>query len=80
VQPRASEILARASQPPDGAFTVELAGGAYNAEWFDPVNGTTVFAGDSDGGDRREFKAPFDGAAVFYLNSRANGPIWWIVR
>lgn len=57
-----------------GAVTVDLSAGKGDlaVEWFDPDRGKTVAAGDkASGGARREFKAPFAGAAVLYL-VRAN--------
>ena len=57
-------------QPDSGEFTVELAAGTYNYEWFNPVSGTRVAGGalTSKGGSR-SFSAPFAGDAVLYLKS-----------
>ena len=61
--------------PAGGTVTVDLsaAKGELAVEWFDPNRGTAAAAGAARGGARREFKAPFAGAAVLYL-VRANGP------
>ncbi|MEX2141363.1 MAG: DUF6298 domain-containing protein [Pirellulales bacterium] len=58
-----------AYQPRDGVFTVELADGIYTAEWSDPIRDQTMSAGNVNGGGDREFKPPFEGAAVLYLKS-----------
>jgi hypothetical protein len=55
-------------QPSSGAFTVDLAGGAYDYEWFNPALSEIAQSGviASVGGNQR-FIAPFDGDAVLYL-------------
>ncbi|MGA9207281.1 MAG: hypothetical protein WB347_05745, partial [Terriglobales bacterium] len=57
-------------QPDSGEFTVELAAGTYNFEWFSPVAGTRVAAGAlvSEGGPR-SFSAPFAGDAILYIKT-----------
>jgi hypothetical protein len=61
--------------PAGGRVTVDLsaAKGDLAVEWFDPDKGKAVAAGPARGGARREFKAPFAGAAVLHL-TRAKGP------
>jgi len=54
-------------QPRDGEVTVELASGDYAVEWFDPRENKAMRAGNVNGGDRREFTPPFEGASVLYL-------------
>ena len=55
--------------PEGGAVTVDLsaATGELITEWFNPATGKAVPGDPSRGGGRREFKAPFIGAAVLYL-------------
>jgi hypothetical protein len=55
--------------PAGGAVTVDLsaAKGELAVEWFDPVKEKKVAASAVRGGARREFKAPFPGAAVLHL-------------
>jgi hypothetical protein len=58
-------------QPKSGeGFSVELRAGAYYYEWFDPAEGAAVGEGriDSRGG-AQQFKAPFEGEAVLYLET-----------
>lgn len=57
--------------PLGGTVTVDLsaAKGEMTVEWFDAPNGKTVGAANVKGGDRRGFRAPFEGAAVLYLKS-----------
>lgn len=62
-------------QPKGGeGFSLELCAGVYHYEWFDPAKSTVVGDGriDSRGGVL-QFKAPFEGEAVLYLET-ANGP------
>jgi hypothetical protein len=58
-------------QPRSGAqFSVELAPGSYEVEWFSPADGKTA-RGESiktPGGEHR-FKAPFEHDAVLYLKT-----------
>jgi hypothetical protein len=55
--------------PAGGEVTVDLsaAKGELAVEWFDPSKGEAAAAGTARGGARREFRAPFPGAAVLYL-------------
>lgn len=52
-------------------FSVELNGGTYRYEWFDPAKGVTASDGSiiSSGG-AQTFKPPFDGDAVLYLTAQ----------
>jgi hypothetical protein len=52
-------------------FTVSLAAGSYDFEWFDPAAGTVAATGafSAPRGDRA-FAAPFDGEAVLYIKGR----------
>jgi hypothetical protein len=58
--------------PEGGSFTVDLspAKGKLAVEWFDPTKDKTVPSGLVAGGQRREFQAPFPGAAVLYLHGQ----------
>ncbi len=58
--------------PAGGEATVDVtgAGGALQAEWIHPVEGTLQRGEDVPGGDRRSLKAPFAGAAVLHLRRR----------
>ena len=59
-------------QPKTGeAFSVELKAGTYQFEWFDPAKGASAGSGriESTGG-AQQFKAPFEGDAVFYLKAQ----------
>ena len=57
--------------PEGGALTVDLsaAKGELAAEWFDPKADKATPAARVAGGGRREVAAPFDGAAVLYLQA-----------
>ena len=48
-------------------FTVQLAPGRYEAEWFDPTKGESTAAPAVEGGAAREFRAPFAGDVLLYL-------------
>jgi hypothetical protein len=62
-QPKASE-----------GFCVELKTGTYRYEWFDPTEGVSTGNGSVKARvGSRQFKAPFEGDAVLYLN-RAKTP------
>ncbi|MGI9458141.1 MAG: DUF6298 domain-containing protein [Aeoliella sp.] len=56
--------------PAGGEVTVDLsaAKGELNVEWFDPTHGKSIHGGKTNGGDRQQFNAPFDGHAVLYLS------------
>ena len=67
----------------DGAFTVELAVGKYQYEWFDPAQGRTAGTGDIETpGGSQQFKPPFHGDAVLYLKatllSKEVEPYHWV--
>jgi len=52
------------------AFTVQLAPGAYQYDWFNAAKGETSGSGRIEtSGEKRELKAPFDGDAVLYLRT-----------
>jgi len=52
-------------------FTVRLTSGSYAYEWFDPAQGRPAQTGTIDAsGDACEFRAPFTGDAILYLESR----------
>jgi len=55
--------------PRGGAVTVDLsqARGDFAVLWHNAATGKAVKASTASGGARRDFKAPFDGDAVFYL-------------
>jgi hypothetical protein len=58
---------------PTGAkpLTVELAGGTYHYEWFDPKAGHRAASGEVKwAGGVRKFSAPFDPDSVLYLKAR----------
>lgn len=58
-------------QPDGGPFSVHLAPGAYQAEWFRPATGEATAAGTVDtAGGRHEFRPPNEGPAVLYLKLR----------
>ncbi len=61
--------------PSGGSVTADLsaARGELAVEWFDPARDKITAAGKTTGGARREFKAPFTGAAVLYLAVGATG-------
>lgn len=52
-------------------FSVDLIGGTYNYEWFNPTTGNVAEMGslEIDKG-LKEFNAPFDGDAVLYLKRK----------
>jgi len=56
-------------QPKPGeAFSVELEAGTYHYEWLHPTKGVSSDAGRLEAADgRQQFKAPFEGDAVLYL-------------
>ncbi|HKS37705.1 MAG TPA: hypothetical protein VJW76_10980, partial [Verrucomicrobiae bacterium] len=57
-QPKAGEV-----------FSVELKAGTYRYEWFDAAKGAAAANGRADSkGGAQQFKPPFDGDAVLYLN------------
>ena len=50
------------------AFTVNLAAGGYNYEWFNPVTGIIASSGTFTAvAGNKSFTAPFAGAAVLYI-------------
>jgi hypothetical protein len=52
----------------DRSFTVMLAKGAYNYEWFNPTSEKVAETGGVTATEgSRSFTAPFDGDAVLYL-------------
>jgi hypothetical protein len=57
--------------PDGGNVTVDLtaAQGELRCEWFNPADGESIATDAVRGGGRREFKAPFAGAAVLYLSA-----------
>jgi hypothetical protein len=63
-----SEYLAYA--PTGGTFTVTLAAGMYNVEWFNPSNNATSAGTAVSGGAARSFTPLFSGDAVLYLKSQ----------
>ncbi len=62
-------------QPGNGPFTVNVAGGAYAYEWFNPVTGTVAGTGTvgAVGGDQ-SFTPPFSGPAALYLKASGATP------
>jgi hypothetical protein len=62
-------------QPANGPFTVNVAGGAYVFEWFNPVTGSIAGTGTvgAVGGDQ-SFTPPFSGPAVLYLKASGATP------
>jgi hypothetical protein len=58
--------------PSGGTVTVDLsaAKGDCAVEWFDPAKDKAASGDAVSGGKRREFKAPFEGAAALYLRSQ----------
>ncbi|MCW5978728.1 MAG: hypothetical protein KIT09_11655 [Bryobacteraceae bacterium] len=58
--------------PKGGTVGVDLAAasGEIEVEWFDPSAGKKHAAPAAQGGAKREFTAPFEGAAVLYLAAR----------
>jgi hypothetical protein len=59
-------------QPAAGAFTVTLAPGTYEVEWFNPATGQPQSAGTVNGPGDQSFTPPFTGDAVLYLKSSRN--------
>ena len=61
-------------QPESGGFSVDLVGGTYTYEWFNPVSGKKAAAGSiaAEGG-RKYFTAPLSGDAVLYLRRVREG-------
>jgi hypothetical protein len=52
------------------AFSVELKAGTYRYEWLDAAKIAIAGAGRIESsGKEQQFKAPFDGDAVFYLKA-----------
>jgi len=62
-------------QPANGSFTVDITGGAYAYEWFNPVTGSVAGTGTvgAAGGDQ-SFTPPFSGPAVLYLKASGAPP------
>ncbi len=62
-------------QPGNGPFTVNVVGGAYAYEWFNPVTGNIAGTGTvgAVGGDQ-SFTPPFSGPAVLYLKASGATP------
>ncbi|TKB62394.1 MAG: hypothetical protein E8D49_01425 [Nitrospira sp.] len=62
-------------QPANGPFTVNVAGGAYVFEWFNPVTGSIAGTGTvgAVGGDQ-SFTPPFSGPSVLYLKASGATP------
>ncbi len=59
-------------QPGSGAFSVNLAAGAYNYEWFNPASGAAVSTGVvGAAGGAHPFTPPFSGPAVLYVTLSA---------
>lgn len=57
-------------QPGTGPFTVNIAGGAYAFEWFNPVTGTVAGTGTiGAAGGEQSFTPPVSGPAVLYLKA-----------
>jgi hypothetical protein len=55
-------------QPAGGAFTADLAPGAYQFAWFEPRAGKVVKTGGAKAGEgKSEFIPPFEGDALLYL-------------
>jgi hypothetical protein len=55
-------------QPSSGSFTVNLAVGNYDYEWFNPATGAVASSGNTTAtGGNKSFTAPFSGDAVLYL-------------
>jgi hypothetical protein len=62
-----------AYQPRSGAFTVDLAPGAYQFAWFEPRAGKVAQTGNTEAGKgESEFTPPFEGDALLHL--KASGP------
>jgi hypothetical protein len=61
--------------PSGGSVTVDVtaAPGELAIEWFDPDKDQTIAAGTVAGGARREFQAPFAGAALLRLGLSGQG-------
>jgi hypothetical protein len=62
-------------QPENGPFTVNIVGGAYTYEWFNPATGSIAGTGTvgAVGGDQ-SFTPPFSGPAVLYLKASGGPP------
>ena len=53
------------------AFSVEVKTGTYCYEWFNPTEGALTDTGRLDVADgKQQFKAPFEGDAVLYLEAQ----------
>jgi predicted alpha/beta superfamily hydrolase len=60
-------------QSGNGRFDVTLLEGVYRTEWFNPVSGATIAAGDVHArSGPQPFVAPFSGAAVLYLTRQVS--------
>jgi len=60
-------------QPNSGAFTVNLAAGTYDYEWFNPKTGTLVQTGTITASTgNRSFIPPFSDDALLYLSICGN--------
>jgi len=59
-------------QPKKGeAFSVEVKAGTYCYEWFNPTEGALTDTGRLEAADgKQQFKAPFEGDAVLYLDAQ----------
>jgi len=59
-------------QPKKGeAFSVEVKAGTYCYEWFNPTEGALTDTGRLEAADgKQQFKAPFEGDAVLYLEAQ----------
>jgi hypothetical protein len=62
-------------QSGNGSFTVNIVGGAYAYEWFNPATGNIAGTGTvgAVGGDQ-SFTPPFSGPAVLYLKASGTPP------
>ena len=58
--------------PEGGKVTVDLSGvsGELSVEWFSPLGGEVKSAGNTVGGDSREFAVPFNGDAALYIAAK----------
>ncbi len=48
---------------------LRAASGTFSAEWFDPLNGSTVSGGSVEAGSSRTLTSPFSADAVLYLKA-----------
>jgi hypothetical protein len=51
-------------------FSVELKPGTYHYEWFDPAEGQIAGSDHIQAAGVQQFKAPFEGDAVLYLEAQ----------